>query len=330
MFTTRCTLLSALRFSVFIPSTMTALLFACDLHASAALAALFFQATGGALAQNSDPRCTITGQEEKIGRLIGIGTATVFVGMVPSMMLARMHQRDFVTVDHHEHPSWRRCVQLWRAQDRFIYLVGALLLAFLTLFNLAFLANVTEADGRKWFVCVVTAMGQTIFGVPCLMTLVMLTGAVLSRSSASLKSELRIYFHWDDDDFDEPNACQNTRKSRFARAPLSKWNSWGRKRQVRRQRRAERRQNASKQYNEEVQGSCSHATDDKFEMEEECEDSIPPSGPASTQWCFSLRGQGSTSLTSCCFAGTHQSDSTELVEWGTLSWISEPVKPRAL
>merc|ERR1712008_49954 len=57
LFSQRCTLIAMMRYSLIISSSMSTLLFICDVATASALAALFFQATGGALAEDADPQC---------------------------------------------------------------------------------------------------------------------------------------------------------------------------------------------------------------------------------------------------------------------------------
>jgi len=230
---------------VFIPATMTAMLFACDMHAAAALGALFFQASGGALAADADERCEPQNIQERLGRLIAIGVTTVLVGMLPSMVLARLHHRDFVKIDAVDeqdqaasNPEWKKTLRLWQIQDRAIYLMCTLLLAFCFFYNLVFIANVTVEDGKAWFICVLTSMAQTVLGVPFLMTSFTFMGTLVSRLFARVRSESSHLCMADSiadtcDDNAENLDPKVNRTSAFQRAPLSKWNSNKQKRSIR-------------------------------------------------------------------------------------------------
>merc|ERR1712032_283573 len=220
MFATRCTLIAVLRSSIFIPTTMAAMLFACDMHMAAMLGAFFFQASGGALAENADPKCTPQGIGEQIGRLIAIGLTTAVVGMVPSMVLARLHQRDFITVDSDEHPAWKHQLRLWQIQDRVIYTVGTLIIAFCTFFNIVFIANVTTEDGMAWIICVITSMAQSIFAVPFVMAAMIFTVAIIGQLFARVREDTGINCLCDSISNGTDGIVAGSRAQ-----PLSKWNS---------------------------------------------------------------------------------------------------------
>jgi hypothetical protein len=231
MFASRCTLIEVLRSSVFIPALMSAMLFACDMHAAAALGALFFQASGGALAEDADERCEPQGIGERLGRLIAIGVATVFVGMLPSMVLARLHQRDFVEITGDEASAvdvqWKKTRRLWLVQDRVIYILSTLLLTFCMFFNLVFIANVTAEDGMAWFVCVVISTAQTVLGVPFIMTVITFMGALLARPFARVQREsCQLCLCDSANDSNENNfgkGAELKRVGSFHRAPKSRW-----------------------------------------------------------------------------------------------------------
>jgi len=235
LFAGRCTLIAVLRTSVFVPTTMTAMLFACDMHIAATLAALFFQASGGALAEDADPRCKPADFGERFGRLLAIGVITVLIGMVPSLVLSQFHQRDFVTAPDSASPEWKHQLRVWRVQDRVIYTFGSLLIAFCIFFNTVFVANVTAKDGLAWEVSVLTSMAQTIVAVPFVMTVMMFAGSLLGRPFSGVQQEASSWCLCDAGDSSAANNGVESRKSISMprKPPRSKWNSRAKRRQQR-------------------------------------------------------------------------------------------------
>jgi len=193
---------------------MSVLLFVCDIFTASFLAALFFQASGGALAENADPQCTLNDPAEQLGRILAVGVSTVFVGMGPSLIISRLHQRDFVNVVP-DSAEWYRRLRFWTFQDRVVYVLVFLVILFCMFFDLVFIANVTTVDGMIWFQSCIMSIAQTVIFAPFLMTCLTLSVTMLSLSSSRVLEEAKILC-----------LCDDGRKiSRFHRPPTSKWNS---------------------------------------------------------------------------------------------------------
>jgi len=228
VFSTRCTLLAVLRYSIFIPTRMSTMLFVCDLYVSMALAALFFQASGSAQSEESDPMCEPGDIWEEIGQIITVGVVTVLVGMIPGVVISSLHQRDFVPFADGNSPEWRKQLRLWHLQDRIIYIFGAAFILFCMFFNLVFVANVTAEDGLVWLLSCLTQMLQSMVLVPLIMTLLTLSATMATICSMAVRNEARLLCL--------PSHITGERSS-LHRPPASKWNSRAKRRAARRARR---------------------------------------------------------------------------------------------
>jgi len=192
IFANRCTPVAVLQYSLFISSSMSAMLFTCDMATASALAVFFFQASGGALAKNADPQCESSNSVyEQLGRLLAIGSLTVVVGIMPSLVLSQLHQRDFI-VCQGDDQSWEAQLRLWQVQDRIIYFSGFAFIGFCFFYDLVFIANVTPEDGDAWCVSCIISMAQTLFVVPAVMTVITLFVVLLSRLSGRIHDETKL------------------------------------------------------------------------------------------------------------------------------------------
>jgi len=219
-----CTLIALMRYSLFISCSLSALLFTCDMVTASALGALFFQASGGALAENVDPRCEPANIHERLGQLLAVGSLSVIVGLVPSLVLSKLHQRDFVSCSPDE---FERQLRLWQTQDRMIYTVGLSLLAFCFFFDLLFIANVTPEDGMAWCIACLTSMAQTLLAVPLVMTILILGVVAVSRLSGQVCREVQLLCC---------NEGFQMEQSMFHRPPQSRWTPASSRRDLRRSR----------------------------------------------------------------------------------------------
>jgi len=227
IFLNRCTPLAILRYSLFISCSMCALLFTCDMVAASAIAAFFFQASGGALAKDVDPKCQPASVSEQIGRTVAVGLVTVILGIIPSLILSKLHQRDFVTCRREDSEDWQQQLRVWQIQDGIIYCCGYAFVAFCLFFDLVFIANVTPEDGLAWAIACITSMAQTLFGVPALMTLLTVLLVLASWLSEWVQKEVTCLCLVNVDN------TESRQHSSFRREPRSRWNSRARRRSIR-------------------------------------------------------------------------------------------------
>merc|ERR1712008_295409 len=206
----RCTLIATMRYSLFISSSMSTLLFICDLATAFALAAFFFQTSGGAQAEDS--QCEPEGLWENLGQIIAVGIVTMIVGVLPSMILSKLHNRDFIT--HATDEERQRQLRLWRLQDGFIFVAMSVIILFCLFYDLVFIANVTNEDGKKWCLSCLTSMAKTLFLVPVIMTLSMLVMLLAFKTSKQVHKEVHLLCSVD-----------STEQSSFRRQPRSPWAS---------------------------------------------------------------------------------------------------------
>jgi hypothetical protein len=222
LFSKRCTLIAVMRYSLFISSTMSTLLFICDLATATALAALFFQTSGGAVAQDADDRCKPADIYESIGQIIAIGVVTIIFGMLPSTIISKLHNRDFVTEATLE--ECQRQLRLWKHQDRFIVFAILVIITFCLFFDLVFIANVTPQDGEKWCMSCLTSIVKTLFLVPLVMIVPMLGMLLAFTTSKEVHKEVHLLCSAD------PISKE---QSRFHRQLCSPWASAVHRRKVR-------------------------------------------------------------------------------------------------
>merc|ERR1719401_2543253 len=127
-----------------------------EVHGNMMLAALFFQSTG-AMAEDVDPMCLNDDFWAQIGQMIAVGMISAIVGLLPSLVISCLHQRDFIECEGEDDPVWKSTLRKWRMRDRVIWVLCGLFCAFSIFFTLLFLANVTEDDAMSWLVAMVTS-----------------------------------------------------------------------------------------------------------------------------------------------------------------------------
>jgi hypothetical protein len=193
---------------------MGTLLFICDVSTASALAALFFQTSGGAIAEDADDQCEPADIWEKLGQTIAVGVVTIVIGILPSMILSKLHNRDFIT--QATNVECQRQLRLWQLQDRFIFFAISVIIAFCLFFDLVFIANVTNEDGKAWCLACLTSMAQTLFLVPLVMVLPTLSMLLAFRISKEVRKEVNLLCCVD---------TFSTEQSSFHRQPRSPWAS---------------------------------------------------------------------------------------------------------
>lgn len=167
------------------------------------------------MAENADPECEFSDLADQIGRIIAIGVTTVFVGMGPSLIISKLHQRDFIDAEP-DSPEWCQHLRVWQLQDRVIYVAVTIVILFCMFFDVVFISNVTATDGMSWFSACAWSMFQTIILVPVLMTLFTLSSTILTFWSSRIHKEATCLCLCGSDDEE---------LSRLHKPPLSKWNS---------------------------------------------------------------------------------------------------------
>jgi len=214
LFSKRCTLIATMRYSLLISGSMSTMLFICDVATVPALAVLFFQTSGGALAEDADDECEPANLSENLGQILAVGTITIIVGILPSMILSKLHQRDFIT--HATDSECQRQLRHWQLQDRIIFFGTSVIITFCLIFDLLFVANVTHDDGKQWCAACLTSMAQTLFLVPLVMTLAKLSTLLAFKTSTKVHKEVHLLCCVD---------TFSTEQSSFHRQPRSPWTS---------------------------------------------------------------------------------------------------------
>jgi len=180
IFASKCPWLMAMRFSLFLPTSMSILLLMAETFTDMFAAALFFQSSGGALDKTSSEGCQPSDVWEAFGKMLAVGLTTTYVAMVPQFILSVFHTREFVSSSAGDKVGRARRLWIWRVQDRLAWCLGSLYIAFCMLFTLLFLANVTEQDGMRWMITSVIAILQSSILIPLLTTFVLWVGTVIT------------------------------------------------------------------------------------------------------------------------------------------------------
>merc|ERR1712060_766266 len=100
--------------------------------------------------------------------------------MVPSMIISGLHQRDFVQLSPAE---GARQLRIWRCQDRIIWFLCLIYLAFSKFFIVVFLANITEDDRFAWVISALMSGFELLVLVPIAMSASIIIGTILSMCS---------------------------------------------------------------------------------------------------------------------------------------------------
>merc|ERR1719387_58338 len=93
-----CPWVTSLNYNMRMPATLSTLLLQAEILSAAMFVAIFFQASGDALAANSDPSCSLDRVWEHLGRFAVIGVVSAVGAMVPVVFVKLGHQRKFITM----------------------------------------------------------------------------------------------------------------------------------------------------------------------------------------------------------------------------------------
>jgi hypothetical protein len=167
IFSVKCPWLHVLRWSMFCPATMNALLLTCDMWGNMMLTALFFSSSGGATDEaESDPMCEPGDIWMMMGQILMVGMVSAVISMIPGMIFGAMHAREFIKFKREDGRAWQKTLRKWRVQDRAIWAVGVAYCLFAVFFTVLFLANTTQMDGMEWAIAVAISTIQTSVAVP--------------------------------------------------------------------------------------------------------------------------------------------------------------------
>lgn len=188
---------AAFIFDVFVSCRLRALFFALEVMGSFMLSCLFFQVSGsvkrkslGGLAGGQENSCD-GGEYEgtvgyTIGRIIAVGTGSIFIAGLPVAFLDSLHTRKFKKIEGPAgSEAWRKQLRAWDAQDRIIWVVGLAHLSFLIFFTLLFLANISEEDQVDWALTAIVTLVQDLIGLPLILAFFVpaMGGCLLSFNS---------------------------------------------------------------------------------------------------------------------------------------------------
>merc|ERR1712061_167656 len=108
--------------SIFSSSATRALMLCCKVFGGMMVVCLFFQASGGALKTDSDPRCKLEGPWENFGRTLAITLISQLVAFVPAFIVHQLGKRRFAIVHSKEERQSR--LKRWRYQDFALWVVS--------------------------------------------------------------------------------------------------------------------------------------------------------------------------------------------------------------
>merc|ERR1711933_457371 len=131
----------------------------------------------------------------QIGQMIAVGMISAIVGLLPSLVISCLHQRDFIECEGEDDPVWKSTLRKWRMRDRVIWLLGGLFCAFSIFFTLLFLANVTENDAMSWLVAMVTSTLQTTILIPMILTCMLILFSAASSCTSLVDETLTDFFN---------------------------------------------------------------------------------------------------------------------------------------
>jgi hypothetical protein len=158
VFSSKCPWLKVLRYSIYMPASMSMLLFECQVFGQMFIVALFFQASGGALSKDADPICIPGSIWEVIGRTIMVGIVSSTCSALPPIILGLLHSRDFQLFPAEDAPERVAMLKRWKRKDTVMWVLGAVYVLWGIFFSCLFLANVTERDGLQWLIAVGTGL----------------------------------------------------------------------------------------------------------------------------------------------------------------------------
>jgi len=166
---------------------LRAFLFALETLGSVTLAAIFFSATGAVSGRRARSDCVASGDtRELLGRLLGLGIGSAIIAGLPASFLQSLHTRGFKTVPRKKGPEWHRQLLAWRIQDIMVYSFGIFYGLLMLAFQVLFLANISEKDGRPILISAGISLGQDLVVVPFAIALFSPAMAVISTAVLSL------------------------------------------------------------------------------------------------------------------------------------------------
>jgi len=184
--------LSALHFSIFMPSSMSVFILLVLLAGTSAIAALFFTASGGVRVSRRAQligNCEMADAWESFGQLLLISALTALVANVPTAMLGACHARDFMEHFEEESKEWQMQLRRWRFRDWFIWSLGIVLFIFYLFFCVVFLANVSEQDTDEWMISVLISVGMQAFAMPLFSASLLSSLAWMGLQSARIRGQ---------------------------------------------------------------------------------------------------------------------------------------------
>jgi len=166
--------------SIFMPSSLRALIVSCRVLGSVAVETAFFVASGGA-------ECRAEGVGERLGRLLVTGTASAVLGRLPTLALARLHRRSFRHAEAADREQARRQLRAWRRRDAAIWALGLAYGGLCTYFVAGFVASMAWEDEQEdWLIGAGVALAQHAAGFPLLKAILLPLSVLLLLSLGGL------------------------------------------------------------------------------------------------------------------------------------------------
>jgi hypothetical protein len=168
VFVAKCAWVAVLKYSMFIPASMSVLLLMVEIFGDFFVAALFFQSTD-ALSRFSPAECKESQTVwEQRGTMLAVGILSAYVSMMPAMLLGIFHERDFVN-GKMTLAEKKAQVRAWRLRDSMIWTVSIVYISWCCFFTVLFLSNVTRKDGIVWMISALISIAQGAFFIPFVM-----------------------------------------------------------------------------------------------------------------------------------------------------------------
>jgi len=173
-----------LLFSIYAPSSIRALLLACDILGATCIATFFVEVNGGSPSKDNDPECEDLeeGIGETIGRLIAIGLMSGLFASIPLALLTRLHVRRFITIDYVGSPKYKKQLRVWFVKDCILWIIGLSYAIFCAIYVMLFFANVLPEDHVQWIISAgisfMTDLVLTPFAIvfaPSIMVIILIT-----------------------------------------------------------------------------------------------------------------------------------------------------------
>jgi len=218
-----CPWTNVLRYSLFMPASLNMLLMSMDVYSNLLLVALFFQASGGAMAEDTDPKCSPADVWEQIGQTVAVGIVSAIFAVVPGLAVSSFHTRDFLTFEREEGVEWRRQLRVWRRRDRVIWCIGGAWYICCIFFTVVFLANVTEADALTFFIATVVSFAQSHIAIPVLLSLLYVIIFFACKMASEVQDEVNHTLHTIQEKTEHGLVVEAVKMAK--RIPVSKWSS---------------------------------------------------------------------------------------------------------